>query len=103
MTADDYYNLTDITRVLSERHGYRFDYHNIPSFVEEINRRCTPRDQLYPLVDFLAVRRTRSPRCGTSATATPIPTCARDGQVHLREPALTDTVEISCGSCGVSA
>ncbi|OBH22683.1 hypothetical protein A5692_07030 [Mycobacterium sp. E342] len=53
MTADDYYNLTDITRVLSERYGYRFDYHDIGSFAAEMNRRCTPRDPIYPLVDFL--------------------------------------------------
>ena len=53
MTADDYYNMKDITRVLSERYGYRFDYHDIPSFAAEMNRRCTPRDPLYPLVDFL--------------------------------------------------
>ena len=26
MTADDYYNITDITRLLSERYGYRFTY-----------------------------------------------------------------------------
>jgi hypothetical protein len=49
MTADEYYNLTDITRVLSERYGYRFDYHDIPSFAAEMNRRCTPRDPIYPL------------------------------------------------------
>jgi thioester reductase-like protein len=53
MTADDYYNLTDVTRILSERYGYRFTYHDIPSFAEEANRRCAPRDPLYPLVDFL--------------------------------------------------
>lgn len=53
MTADDYYNLTDITRILSERHGYRFAYHDIPSFTGQLNTRCTARDQLYPLVDFL--------------------------------------------------
>lgn len=53
MTADDYYNLRDITRVLSERYGYRFEYHDIPSFAELLNQRCTPRDPMYPLVDFL--------------------------------------------------
>jgi thioester reductase-like protein len=94
MTADDYYNLTDVTRVLSERYGYRFDYHDIPSFAEQLNRRCGPRDQLYPLVDFL----TRS--SGKIAAM-------RDkrydniqyrharvkAKVRLREPALTETVE----------
>jgi hypothetical protein len=94
MTADDYYNMTDVTRVLSERYGYRFDYHDIPSFAEQINRRCGPGDQLYPLVDFL----TRS--SGKIAAM-------RDkrydniqyrharvkAKVRLREPALTQTVE----------
>jgi hypothetical protein len=53
LTADDYYNLTDVTRLLSERYGYRFTHHDIASFTEQVNRRCTPRDPLYPLVDFL--------------------------------------------------
>lgn len=94
MTADDYYNLTDITRILSERYGYRFDYHDIPSFTEQLNRRCTPNDQMYPLVDFLT-------RSAGKITA------MRDkrydntqyrhrralAKVGLREPALTDTVD----------
>ena len=94
MTADDYYNLTDITRVLSERYGYRFDYHDIPSFAEEMNRRCTPRDPIYPLVDFLTrsadkIAAMRDKRYGNTqyrharALAT----------VRMREPALTETVE----------
>ncbi|MCV7091942.1 thioester reductase domain-containing protein [Mycobacterium interjectum] len=94
MTADDYYNLTDITRVLSERHGYRFDYHNIPSFVEQLNRRCTPRDQLYPLVDFLVrsadkIAAMRDKRYDN----TQYRNARAMAKVHLREPALTDTVD----------
>jgi thioester reductase-like protein len=94
MTADDYYNLTDITRVLSERHGYRFDYHDIPSFTEQVNRRCTPRDQLYPLVDFLTrsagkIAAMRNKRYDNTQYR-----YARAlAKVHLREPALTDTVD----------
>lgn len=94
MTADDYYNLTDITRILSERYGYRFDYHDIPSFAEQLNRRCTPSDQMYPLVDFLT-------------RATDKIAAMRDkrydntqyrhrralAKVDMREPALTDTVD----------
>jgi thioester reductase-like protein len=94
MTADDYYNLTDITRILSERYGYRFDYHDIPSFAEQLNRRCTPDDQMYPLVDFLtrsadkilAMRDKRYDNTyyrHTRAVA----------KVHLHEPALTHTVD----------
>ena len=94
MTADDYYNLTDITRVLSERHGYRFDYHNIPSFVEQLNRQCTPRDQLYPLVDFLVrsadkIAAMRDKRYDN----TQYRHARALAKVHLREQALTDTVD----------
>ena len=94
MTADDYYNLTDITRVLSERHGYRFEYHDIPSFVGQLNRRCTPRDQLYPLVDFLVrsadkIAAMRDKRYDN----TQYRHARALAKAHLREPALTDTVD----------
>jgi thioester reductase-like protein len=94
MTADDYYNLTDITRILSERYGYRFAYYDIPSFVEQMNRRCTPRDPIYPLVDFLSrsadkIAAMRDKRYGNSQYRH-----ARGlAKVRLREPALTHTVE----------
>ncbi|WP_374022977.1 thioester reductase domain-containing protein [Mycobacterium sp. HNNTM2301] len=94
MTADDYYNLMDITRVLSERYGYRFDYHDIPAFAAEMNRRCTTRDPIYPLVDFLTrsadkIAAMRDKRYGNSQYQR-----ARElASVRLREPALTDTVE----------
>ncbi|BCQ09722.1 2-succinylbenzoate--CoA ligase [Mycobacterium heckeshornense] len=94
MTADDYYNLTDVTRLLSERHGYRFTYHDIPSFTEQVNRRCTPRDPLYPLVDFLTrsagkIEAMRDKRYDN--------TCYRHARalakVRRREPALSETVD----------
>jgi thioester reductase-like protein len=94
MTADDYYNLTDITRILSERYGYSFTYHDIPSFSEEVNRRCTPQDPLYPLVDFIT-------RSADKITAmrdkrydnTQYRRARAQAKVHLHEPALTDTVD----------
>jgi thioester reductase-like protein len=94
MTADDYYNLMDITQVLSERYGYRFTYHDIPSFVEQLNRRCAPRDPLYPLVDFLArsadkIAAMRDKRYDN----TQYRHARALANVHLREPALTDTVD----------
>jgi thioester reductase-like protein len=94
LTADDYYNLTDITRILSERHGYHFDYHDIPSFTEEVNRRCTPGDPLYPLVDFLTrsagkIEAMRDKRYDNSQYRQ-----ARGlAKVRRREPALADTVD----------
>ncbi|OMC15261.1 thioester reductase domain-containing protein [Mycobacterium colombiense] len=94
MTADDYYNLTDVTRILSERYGYRFEYHDIPSFTEQLNRRCTPNDQMYPLVDFLTrsadkIAAMRDKRYDNTQYR------HRRGltQVRLREPALTETVD----------
>ncbi len=94
MTADDYYNLTDVTRILSERYGYRFDYHDIPSFTEQLNRRCTPNDQMYPLVDFLTrsadkIAAMRDKRYDNTQYR------HRRGltKVRLREPALTETVD----------
>jgi thioester reductase-like protein len=94
MTADDYYNLTDITRILSERYGYVFAYHDIPSFVEQLNRRCTPRDQLYPLADFLIrsadkIAAMRDKRYDN----TEYRRARALAKTRLREPALTDTVE----------
>ncbi|MCV7257569.1 thioester reductase domain-containing protein [Mycobacterium shimoidei] len=94
MTADDYYNLTDVTRILSERYGYRFDYHDIPSFAQEANRRCGPRDPLFPLVDFLIrsadkISAMRDKRYDNAQYR-----YARAlAKVRLREPALTDTVD----------
>jgi thioester reductase-like protein len=52
VTADDYYNLADITRLISHEYGYRFVYYDIPDFVRELKRRCTPDNLLYPLLDF---------------------------------------------------
>lgn len=93
MTADDYYNLTDITRILSERYGYRFVYHDIGSFAAEMNRRCTTRDPVYPLVDFLTrsagkIAAMRDKRYGNTHYQRARALAA----VRLREPALTETV-----------
>ncbi|MGO9928403.1 MAG: thioester reductase domain-containing protein [Mycobacterium sp.] len=94
MTADDYYNITDITRLLSKRYGYRFTYHDIPSFVEQVNRRCTPRDPLYPLINFLntsagKITAMQDKRYGNTQYRNARPLA----KVRLHEPALTDTVE----------
>jgi thioester reductase-like protein len=94
MTADHYYNLTDVTRVLSERYGYRFDYHDIPSFAEQLNRQCGPRDQLYPLVDFLTRSADKIAAMRDKRYDNIQYRHARAlAKVRLREPALTETVE----------
>lgn len=52
VTVDDYYSLPDITRLITDEYGYRFDYYDIPAFVAEITRRCPKEDPLYPLLGF---------------------------------------------------
>jgi thioester reductase-like protein len=52
VTVDHYYNIMDITRLITREYGYSFVYYDIPSFVAEIRRRCTKNDRLYPLVEF---------------------------------------------------
>ncbi|MEK7469912.1 MAG: thioester reductase domain-containing protein [Planctomycetota bacterium] len=52
VTVDDYYNMMDVTRTITRDYGYPFTYYEIPEFVEQMNRRCTREDLLYPLVDF---------------------------------------------------
>jgi thioester reductase-like protein len=52
VTVNDYYNLFDITRVITEEYGYPFVYYDIPTFVAEIVRRCAKEDPLYPVLNF---------------------------------------------------
>jgi hypothetical protein len=79
---------------LSERYGYRFDYHDIPSFTEQLNRQCTPRDQFYPLVDFLTRSANKIAAMRDKRYDNTQYRHARAlAKVHLREPALTDTVD----------
>jgi thioester reductase-like protein len=52
VTADAYYNMADITRLITAEYGYPFVYHEIPDFIAEMNRRCTRASPLYPLLDF---------------------------------------------------
>jgi thioester reductase domain len=54
VTADSYYNLTDITRLITREYGYEFVYYDIPSFVAEMKLRCMPDNLLYPLLDFFS-------------------------------------------------
>jgi hypothetical protein len=79
---------------LSERYGYRFAYHDIPSFADEMNRGCGPRDPIYPLVDFLTrsadkIAAMRDKRYDN----TQYRHARSQAKVHLREPALTETVD----------
>jgi thioester reductase-like protein len=54
VTVDEYYNLVDVTRVMSQDHGIRFRYVELDEFVREMCRLCTQNDPAYPLLDFIA-------------------------------------------------
>jgi hypothetical protein len=51
-TVDDYYNMADVTQVISKKYGYHFTYFDITGFMKQMNQRCTQDDLLYPLTDF---------------------------------------------------
>ena len=52
ITVDGYYNMLDITHLITREYGYRFVYYDIPRFVAEMKRRCQKDELLYPLLDF---------------------------------------------------
>ena len=53
VVRDDYSNMTDITRLITESTGRQFDSFLLPDFVPELIRRCRKEDLLFPLLDFL--------------------------------------------------
>jgi thioester reductase-like protein len=53
VTADSYYNLSDITQLIASKYGYPFVYYDIPQFVAELTRLCASSDPLYPLLHFI--------------------------------------------------
>jgi thioester reductase-like protein len=52
VTTDKYYNMVDITKLISSKYGYTFEYHDISGFIREMNQRCTKDDPLFPLLNF---------------------------------------------------
>ncbi|MBA5687101.1 thioester reductase domain-containing protein [Rugamonas apoptosis] len=52
VTADRYYSMTALTRVIERDFGYRFRYYDIPRFIDQLNLRCSASDPVYPLLDF---------------------------------------------------
>jgi hypothetical protein len=53
VVRDDYSNMTDITRLITESTGRQFESFSLPDFVPELIRRCRKEDLLFPLLDFL--------------------------------------------------
>jgi len=54
VTVNGYYNLIDITRLITREYGYPFLYYEIPTFVAEMKRHCVRQDSIYPLLDFFS-------------------------------------------------
>jgi thioester reductase-like protein len=52
VTAEEYYNMADLTRLITRDYGHQFAYFDIPDFVEKMNQRCRRKDPLYSLLDF---------------------------------------------------
>jgi thioester reductase-like protein len=53
VVRDDYSNMSDITRLITESTGRQFEAFLLPDFVPELIRRCRKEDLLFPLLDFL--------------------------------------------------
>jgi thioester reductase-like protein len=53
VTRDDYANMLDITRLITNSTGRQFEIFSLPDFVPELIRRCRKEDLLFPLLDFL--------------------------------------------------
>jgi thioester reductase-like protein len=52
VTADDYYNIVDLTASMSRQFGFAFEYHPVPTFVALMNELCDRSDPLFPLLSF---------------------------------------------------
>jgi hypothetical protein len=79
---------------LTERHGYHFEYHDIPGFVEQVNRLAGPSDPLYPLADFLTRSAAKITAMRDKRYDNTKYRYARElAQVRLSEPALSQTVD----------
>jgi thioester reductase-like protein len=53
VVRDEYSNMLDITRLITEATGRQFEVFTLPEFVPELIRRCRKEDLLFPLLDFL--------------------------------------------------
>src|SRR5579863_151278 len=53
VVRDDYANMLDITRLITQTTGRQFEIFTVSDFVPELIRRCRKEDLLFPLLDFL--------------------------------------------------
>ena len=52
LTADGYYNMMDVTALITKEYGFPFVYYDIPEFVARMNLLSTRDTPVYPLLDF---------------------------------------------------
>jgi len=53
LTVNNYNNLVDVTRLMSQDYGIRFRYLELDEFAAEMRRLCGKDDPAYPLLDFV--------------------------------------------------
>ncbi len=94
VTRDQYANMSDITRIITELTGQSFEYYTIPDFVDELLKNCSKDDLLFPLLDFFTrsvdkISNMEFKRYDSSNYQT-----ARDRSAHhLPDPSLHDTIK----------
>jgi len=53
VTRDEYSSMLDVTSILSDLTGKKFENFDLKNFVPEVVSRCQKEDSLFPLLDFL--------------------------------------------------
>jgi thioester reductase-like protein len=53
LTVNKYYNLTDVTSIMSRDYGIPFRYVSLAEFAADMRRMCVKDDPAYPLLDFV--------------------------------------------------
>jgi thioester reductase-like protein len=93
ITTDSYYNMKDVTELITANYGYRFTYYKIPEFIDKLNQLCTKSDPLYPLLDFFNRSATKIAAMQLKRYDNGNYVAARaQGHSNTSEPALRDTV-----------
>jgi thioester reductase-like protein len=93
VVRDEYSNMTDITRLITESTGRRFEPFLLPDFVPELIRRCRKEDLLFPLLDFLVGSVDNISKMEFKRYESSTYQAARDASVWGQpDPSLEDTV-----------
>lgn len=92
VTVDDYYNMIDVTKVITRKYGYQFKYYDIPDFMKQLNQHCTQEDLLYPLTDFFIRSQDKLAAMQHKRYNNDSYRAVREQCGGQREPSLDDTV-----------